>query len=157
MTLAGALSGSSPLTKSGSGLLAITGTGSLSGATTVTAGTLKLNGSIAPSGVTVQAGATLAGGGTVGAISLQPGGTLAPPCGPPPRPGRSAAGAAEPPRHRTTGDQPLQRLSAVCYAPMEGKAVRGVPSALMVRTVFDPLPSGHEAGRGGGPHGGASP
>ena len=58
MTLAGALSGSSLLTKTGSGLIAITGTGSLSGATTVTEGTLKVNGSIASSGVIVQAGAS---------------------------------------------------------------------------------------------------
>lgn len=78
MTLAGALSGSSPLTKTGSGLLAITGTGSFSGATTVTEGTLKVNGSIASSGVTVQSGATLAGSGTVGPIALQAGGTLSP-------------------------------------------------------------------------------
>jgi fibronectin-binding autotransporter adhesin len=77
LTLAGALSGSGVvLAKTGGGLLAITGTGGFSGETTVTEGTLKVNGSIASSGVTVQSGATLAGSGTVGATTIEAGGTI---------------------------------------------------------------------------------
>jgi uncharacterized protein with beta-barrel porin domain len=49
-----------------------------SGATTVSAGTLVVNGSIANSAVTVASGATLAGTGTVGATTINPGGIFAP-------------------------------------------------------------------------------
>src|SRR5262249_46525393 len=49
-----------------------------SGATTVNAGTLIVNGSIASSAVTVNAGAMLAGTGTVGATTIMSGGTFAP-------------------------------------------------------------------------------
>src|SRR5262249_34504602 len=48
------------------------------GATTVNAGTLIVNGSIASSPVTVNAGATLAGTGSVGATTIMSGGTFAP-------------------------------------------------------------------------------
>jgi len=78
LTLDGVLSGSNALTKSGLGELLVTGTGSLSGATTVAAGTLRVNGSIASSAVTVNSGATLAGSGTVGPLTIAAGGTLSP-------------------------------------------------------------------------------
>jgi autotransporter-associated beta strand protein len=78
LTLDGALSGSNTLTKSGLGELLVTGTGGLSGATTVVAGTLRVNGSIASSAVTVQSGATLAGSGSIGPLTIAAGGTLSP-------------------------------------------------------------------------------
>jgi autotransporter-associated beta strand protein len=78
LTLDGGLNGGENLTKSGVGLLAINATGNLSGATTVAGGTLRVNGSIGSSAVTIQAGATLVGGGTVGATTIESGGTLSP-------------------------------------------------------------------------------
>ena len=47
-----------------------------SGPTTVAAGALVVNGSIANSAVTVNAGAMLGGIGTVGATTINSGGTL---------------------------------------------------------------------------------
>lgn len=78
LNVSGALTGSSAFTKSGAGHLVVDGTGSLTGATTVSAGLLTVNGSIADSDVTVASGATLGGSGTVGAGTIQSGGTLAP-------------------------------------------------------------------------------
>ncbi|MGA0038532.1 MAG: beta strand repeat-containing protein, partial [Pirellulales bacterium] len=78
LTLSGAVSGANALSKTGAGTLEITGTGTLSGATTVSDGTLRVNGSIASSDVTVQSGATIAGSGTVGSVTIASGGTLAP-------------------------------------------------------------------------------
>lgn len=66
LTFSGGLSGTSQLSKTGAGELVISGTGSLSGATTVSAGVLRVNGSIADSEVTVQSGATLMGSGVIG-------------------------------------------------------------------------------------------
>ena len=66
------------LVKVGTGTLALTGTNIYSGATTVNAGTLFVNGSIANSAVTVNSGATLAGIGTVGATTINSGGIFAP-------------------------------------------------------------------------------
>lgn len=78
LLVSGALTGSAALTKSGAGQLVVDSTGSLSGATTVSAGLLTVNGSIADSAVTVASGGTLGGSGTVGATTIQSGGTLAP-------------------------------------------------------------------------------
>ncbi|MFM8415051.1 MAG: beta strand repeat-containing protein, partial [Planctomycetota bacterium] len=78
LTIGGALTGSNALTKAGAGELLITSAGGLSGATTVSAGTLRVNGSIASSPVTVASGATLAGSGTVGGTTIGAGGTLSP-------------------------------------------------------------------------------
>ena len=78
LLVSGALTGSAALTKSGAGQLVIDSTGSLSGATTVAAGLLTVNGSIADSDVTVASGGTLGGRGAVGATTIQSGGTLAP-------------------------------------------------------------------------------
>ena len=66
LTMAGAVSGSQNITKTGSGELAITGNGSLTGATSVAAGILRVNGAIADSPVAVAVGATLMGSGTIG-------------------------------------------------------------------------------------------
>ncbi len=77
LTYAGVISGTGTLTKSGAGNLILTGTNTYSGATTVSAGRLSVNGSIT-SAVTVQNGATLGGTGTVGQTTISSGGTHAP-------------------------------------------------------------------------------
>ncbi len=63
---------------SGTGTLILTNTNTYTGATTVNAGTLLVNGSITASATTVASGATLGGTGTVGSVTINSGGTLAP-------------------------------------------------------------------------------
>jgi outer membrane autotransporter protein len=75
---ANTLNGTGSFAKRGAGRLNLTGTGTLSGPTTVTAGRLSVNGSIAASVVTVQSGGTLGGNGTVGATTILSGGAIAP-------------------------------------------------------------------------------
>jgi autotransporter-associated beta strand protein len=85
-TQAGAISelnGPRPLEKIGAGALILTAANTYTGPTTISAGTLIVNGSIASSAVTVNAGATLAGTGTVGATTILSGGTFAPGSGTP--------------------------------------------------------------------------
>jgi autotransporter-associated beta strand protein len=78
VTLSGVMSGSSNLTKSGTGRLSLSGTNTHTGTTTVSAGTLAVTGST-NSATTVATGGTLAGSGTVSkAVTVQSGGTLAP-------------------------------------------------------------------------------
>ncbi len=69
--------GSWGLTKSGDGTLTLSGANAYSGATTVDAGTLVVEGSIT-SGVTVNSSATLGGSGSVGAVTVNSGGVIAP-------------------------------------------------------------------------------
>ncbi|MFL9498910.1 autotransporter domain-containing protein [Rhodopseudomonas palustris] len=74
----GAISGGGNLIKRGAGNLLLTGISSYTGATTVEAGTLSVNGSIASSSLTtVNAGAALGGNGVVGTTLIN-GGALAP-------------------------------------------------------------------------------
>ena len=72
------LNGPRPLEKIGGGTLVLTANNTYSGPTTVSAGTLIVNGSIANSAVTVNPGAVLAGTGAVGAITITSGATFAP-------------------------------------------------------------------------------
>ncbi|MDH1252721.1 Ig-like domain-containing protein [Comamonas thiooxydans] len=75
-TLSGAIGGTGGLTKTGSGSLTLSNTNNYSGTTTVSAGTLTVNGSTA-SATTVNSGGTLAGVGTLGGnVSVNSGGTL---------------------------------------------------------------------------------
>ncbi len=68
-TYSGVMSGNGTLTKLGSGSLTLSGTNSYTGATTVSAGTLVIDGnqSSTTGAMTVASGATLGGSGTVGA------------------------------------------------------------------------------------------
>ena len=65
------------LTKSGIGILSLSGSNSYSGDTTVDSGKLVVDGSIT-SAVTVNSGATLGGHGSTGALTVANGGTIAP-------------------------------------------------------------------------------
>ena len=65
------------LTMNGAGTLLLSGDCIYSGATTVAAGLLRVDGSIANSATTVATGATLGGNGTTGAVTVEAGGTLA--------------------------------------------------------------------------------
>ena len=69
--------GQNPVTISGGGIVALAGTNTFAGATTVAAGTLLVNGSNGPSEITVDA-ATLGGSGTAGPLTLASGSRLAP-------------------------------------------------------------------------------
>jgi len=76
-TYSGVISGSGAVTKLGAGTLTLSGTNTYNGATMISAGTLNLSGSAANSAFTV-AGGTLSGSGTLGALTIDSGGTLAP-------------------------------------------------------------------------------
>ena len=77
LTLPNTISGTGSVTKQGAGVVTIAGTNSYSGSTTVSAGTLRVNGRLGNSGVTVAPAATLGGTGAIaGPVTIQ--GTLAP-------------------------------------------------------------------------------
>jgi autotransporter-associated beta strand protein len=75
-TFNGAISGNGSVTKQNTGTLAINGTQSYTGTTTVSAGTLEVDGTITASAMTVASGATLSGTGTVADVTVN--GTIAP-------------------------------------------------------------------------------
>jgi len=78
-TYSGVLTGGGSLTKIGMGTLTLTGNNNYSGATTVNAGTLRVNNVSGTGAVTVASGGTLAGNGrAAGASTVQSGGDLAP-------------------------------------------------------------------------------
>ncbi len=78
VSIAGVISGGNGLTKTGSGTLTLTANNTYSGTTTVSAGTLTVNGSQGSSAVSLDGG-TLKGTGTTGAVtSTASGGTLSP-------------------------------------------------------------------------------
>lgn len=70
--------GTGTLTKEGAGTLTLSATNSYTGATTVSGGTLFINGNISTSATTVQDGGRLGGSGIVGEVNVATGGILAP-------------------------------------------------------------------------------
>jgi outer membrane autotransporter protein len=73
-----AIEGVGRFTKRGAGRLNYTGNGGFSGATTVQAGTLAVNGSLSQSVVSVDAGAKVGGNGTIGGLIVHRNATAAP-------------------------------------------------------------------------------
>lgn len=77
-SMAGAISGMGSLIKSGAGFLELTGNSAgFTGATTVSGGTLAVNGALGGS-LDIRSGARLQGNGTVGTTTLRSGATVAP-------------------------------------------------------------------------------
>lgn len=74
----GAINGMGNLVKVGQATLTLGGTNLYGGSTTVSAGTLSVNGVLSASPVTVQSGAILGGTGTVASVAIGSGGTLSP-------------------------------------------------------------------------------
>ncbi|MBV9549870.1 MAG: autotransporter domain-containing protein, partial [Alphaproteobacteria bacterium] len=76
LTIAGAITGTGAVQQNGTGTTFLTGVSTYSGATTVNAGVLSVNGSITSN--VVLAGGTLKGSGTVGNVTMASGTTIAP-------------------------------------------------------------------------------
>ena len=72
------LNGPRPIEKIGAGTLVLTAANTYTGPTTISAGTLVVNGAIAHSSVTVTAGALLTGSGIAGPTTIMNGGMFAP-------------------------------------------------------------------------------
>jgi autotransporter-associated beta strand protein len=82
LSFAPLLKGSLSVNKSGGGATTLSGNNTYTGATTINAGTMLVAGTAANSAFTVASGGTLGGSGTVGAVTVDAGGTLAPGSGP---------------------------------------------------------------------------
>ncbi|MES1264270.1 MAG: autotransporter-associated beta strand repeat-containing protein, partial [Variovorax sp.] len=75
--IAGVISGSGTVTKTGSGTTVLTGNNTYTGATSVAAGTLQVDGALGNTAVGVANNATLAGSGSIaGTVTVADGGTL---------------------------------------------------------------------------------
>jgi autotransporter-associated beta strand protein/autotransporter passenger strand-loop-strand repeat protein len=70
--------GAGSLVVDGGGTVTLNGINTYTGATTVESGTLIVNGSVADSAIQVESGGTIGGTGTVGAVTVDSGGTFAP-------------------------------------------------------------------------------
>lgn len=77
-TFSGVISGTGGLIKDGAGVLTLSGANTYSGATTVNAGTVKINGNTGSSIATINNGATVAGNGTLGGLIVESGAVAAP-------------------------------------------------------------------------------
>lgn len=79
ITFGDVVSGSGTLTQLGSGVLTLTGANTYAGTTTVSAGTLRVDGSLGNTATIVQNGATLGGIGSIaGPVTVLSGGHIAP-------------------------------------------------------------------------------
>jgi autotransporter-associated beta strand protein len=78
LTVSAIISGTGSLTKSGPGTLVLSANNTYTGATTISAGTLQINGSQPNSPITIKSGGTLAGDGTTGAVTALSGGIVSP-------------------------------------------------------------------------------
>lgn len=78
-TLAQSIDGTGGLAQNGAGTTVLSANSTYTGATTVTQGTLEVDGSITSSSVDVSNGGTLSGSGSVGDTVIGSGGTLATP------------------------------------------------------------------------------
>lgn len=76
-SFANVIDGEGSFTKTGAGMLTLTGTSGLTGTTKVSAGTLSVAGSLLGSTVTVEEGATLSGSGRIGGLVVAGDGILA--------------------------------------------------------------------------------
>ncbi|WP_313670916.1 autotransporter-associated beta strand repeat-containing protein [Sandarakinorhabdus sp.] len=76
-TLSGVISGAGSVSKTGTGILTLSGASTYTATTTVAAGALNVTGSLV-SAVTVNSGAALNGTGTVGALNVLAGGSVNP-------------------------------------------------------------------------------
>jgi autotransporter-associated beta strand protein len=74
----GVLSGTGYLTIGGNGVLQMTAANTFSGTTSLYGGRLLVDGSLASSPITVASGATLGGTGTIGQVTVNTGGQIAP-------------------------------------------------------------------------------
>jgi fibronectin-binding autotransporter adhesin len=101
IVLVGPITGTGTLSQVGPGTLVLPGTNSYTGATTVSAGALQVDGNLTGSAVIVQNGATLSGQGTITqSVLVKNGETLAP------GPGAQTL---------TVGDLPLNQNSVLDY------------------------------------------
>jgi autotransporter-associated beta strand protein len=78
LTVSAVLWNNGSITKNGNGILTLSGVNTYTGATSVSAGKLLINGNISTSTTTVSNTGTLGGFGTASAVTLQTGGKLAP-------------------------------------------------------------------------------
>lgn len=78
-TYSGVISGTSSVTKAGSGTLILSGANTYAGNTAINAGTLRVDGSLASASVNANTGGTLGGTGTItNNVNINVGGILAP-------------------------------------------------------------------------------
>ena len=78
LTVGGPIGGNYSLTKAGSGVLELSGSNTFTGATTVSAGKLLVDGWLTNSAVSVNSGGTLGGTGSLANVTVNAGGHLAP-------------------------------------------------------------------------------